>query len=128
MTDPDRTLHGTNKVRTPLAGLFWSICALCLPGIVALFVGIPWHYLEAAYRAGWANSHTHSLIANLGGGAMIFTLFVGLYVSGLAGALLIVFALSKRVSTKKKVQGAVIVGFSLIAHWWVLYIMNQVFN
>ena len=59
---------------------------------------------------------------------MIFTLFVGLYVSGLAGALLIVFSLSKRVSTKKKVQGAVVVGLSLIAHWWVLYIMNQVFN
>lgn len=123
MTSPDRTLHGTNKVRTPLAGLFWSICALCLPGILALVVGIPWHYLEAAYRGRWANSSIHSLIAYLGGGAMIFTLFVGLYISAFAGALLIVFSLSKRVASKKKAQGAVAVALSLIAYWWVLHII-----
>lgn len=128
MTDPDGTLPGANKVRTPLAGLFWSICALCVPGIVALLVGIPEHYLEAAYRGNWTKSLIYVVLANLGGGAMIFTLFVGLYLSAFAGALLIVFSLSKRVASKKKAQGAVVVGLSFIAYWWVLHLMDRVYG
>ena len=124
MTGPDRALHGTNKVRTPLAGLFWSICALCLPGILALLVGIPEHYLEAAYGGNWSKSLIYMVLANLGGGAMIFTLFTGPYISSFAVALLIVFSLSKRVASKKKAQGAAAIGLSLIAYWWVLQLMK----
>jgi hypothetical protein len=95
---------------------------------VALVVGIPWHYLEAAYTGSWANSPIYSLLAYLGGGAMILTLFIGLYVSIFAGVLLIVFSLSKGVTFEKKAQGAVAVGLSFIAYWWVLHIMDRVYG
>jgi len=61
------------------------------------------------------------LLGNIGGAAMVFTLFVGRYVTALAGALLLVLLGSKTVPTKRKVSGSIAVFLSIVALLWLAF-------
>jgi len=57
---------------------------------------------------------------------MLLTVFLGPYISGLAGILLVVLLISRRAARNLKIEGAIAVGISLLALLWAAHLFKQV--
>ena len=108
---------------------FFSLICLCTPGLLALFIGLPMGYMDAA--GVWRrhpNGMTVAFLERVGSGSLLFTLILGPVATGIALVLMILLLRSRETPSIWKIKAVTAVSLSLLAVIWTLLLASHMWG